>query len=67
MIIIDDMDSLNKKLTTKLEECRGDASKTVNELHKRLHETVSVDTHLQAVWSFPYKTLAHYFCPFLSA
>jgi len=58
------MESLNKKLTTKLEESRDDASKTVNELHKRLHETVSVDTHLPSNIT---KTLAHLFCPFFAA
>jgi len=53
VIIIDDMESLNKKLTTKLEESRDEASKTVNELHKRLHETVSVDTHLPSNITLP--------------
>ncbi len=42
LIIIDDMEIVNRKLTAKLDESREDATKTVTELHKRLHETVSV-------------------------
>ena len=42
MINIDEMDLINRKLTTKLEESREDATKTVTELHKRLQETVSM-------------------------
>lgn len=36
------MEMVNRKLTSKLEESRDDATKTVTELHKRLHETVSL-------------------------
>lgn len=40
------MESLNKELSEKLEQSKDDTAKTLSELHKRLHETVSVEFFL---------------------